>query len=152
MRTLCLFALLIGNAGAQNLVFTTKVHLACPVSMSAIAKTKDVGFYSLVLRNDSKKTIDTVHLSLGLITESGEEIVEQGSFLVMLTPGQDKRVRVGMGRVEELTNKARASRWPVVHAVLFVASADFSDGTQWSGDEPAINDPVGVHETRPVPK
>ena len=151
MRALCLLALFVGNANAQNLVFTTKVHLACPVHMSAIAQTKDVGFDSVLIRNESKKTIDTVHLNVSLTTESGEEIVEKASFLVMLGPGQNKRVSVGMGHVTELTNKAHTSRWPVVQATLFVASADFADGTLWSGEEPYINDPV-TPLTAPRPK
>jgi hypothetical protein len=142
MRTLCLLALFIGNASAQNLVFTTKVHLACPVHMSAIAQTKDVGFDSVLFRNESKKTIDTVQLNVSLTTESGEEIVEKATFLLMLTPGQSRRVSVGLGHVPELTNKAHLSHWRVVQATLFVASADFTDGTQWDGAEPYINDPV----------
>jgi hypothetical protein len=142
MRTLCLLALFIANATGQNLVFSTRVHLACPVQMSAIAQTKDVGFDSVVVKNESKKTIDTVTLNVSLTTESGEEIVEKASFLVMLAPGQSKRVSVGMGRVPELTHKAHSSHWPVVQATLFVASADFTDGTRWSGDEPSINDPI----------
>ena len=144
MRALCFFALFIGTANAQSLVFTTRVHVACPVLMSAIAKTKDIGFESVVIRNESKKTIDTVHLNVSLISESGEETVEKASFLVTLAPGQSKRVSVGMGHVSELTRKAHSSHWPVVQAVLFVASADFTDGTGWSGDEPSINDPVDV--------
>jgi hypothetical protein len=148
MRTLCLLALLFaGNANAQSLVFTTRVHLACPVQMSAIAQTKDIGFDSVLSRNESKKAIDVVHLNVALTSESGEEIVEKGSFLVMLAPGQSKRVNIGMGRVQELTNKAHLSRRPVVQATLFVASADFADGTRWSGDEPSINDPI-----RPLPQ
>ncbi len=95
-----------------------------------------------MLRNESKKTIDTVQLNVSLTTESGEEIVEKASFLVMLAPGQSKRVSVGLGHVPELTNKAHLSHWRVVQATLFVASADFTDATTWSGDEPYINDPV----------
>jgi hypothetical protein len=152
MRALCLLTLFIGNASAQNLVFTTRVHLDCPVQMSAIAQTKDVGFDSVLLRNESKKTIDTIHMNVSLTTESGEEIVEKGSFLVMLAPGQSKRVSVGMGRVTELTNKAHSSRWPVVRAVLFVASADFTDGSRWSGDEPSINDPIRPLRLDSVPR
>ena len=144
MRLLWLLALFIGNVSAQNLVFTTRVHLACPVLMSAVAQTKDLGFDSVLIRNESKKTIDMVHLSVSLTTESGEEIVEKASFLVMLAPGQSKRMSVGMGHVPELTQKAHSSHWPVVHATLFVTSADFTDGTLWSGDEPYINDPFDV--------
>ena len=148
MRMLCLLALFgaIGEASAQSLVFTTRVHVACPVLMSAIAQTKDIGFESVVIRNESKKTIDTVHLNVSLISESGEEIVEKASFLVMLAPGQSKRVSVGMGHVPDLTHKTHSSHWPVVQVVLFVGSADFTDGTRWNGDEPYINDPI-----RPLP-
>jgi hypothetical protein len=142
MRALCLLVIFGVTASAQNLVFTTRVHLACPVQMSAIAQTKDIGFDSAVLRNESKKTIEAVHLNVALHLESGEEIVEKASILVNLAPGESKRVSVGLGRVQELTNKARNSRRPMVQAILFVQSADFADGTLWSGDEPAINDPV----------
>ncbi len=151
MRTLCLLALFIGNASAQNLVFTTRVHLACPVHMSAIAQTKDLGFDSVLIRNESKKAIDTVHMNVSLTTESGEEIVEKASFLVMLAPGQSKRVNVSLGHVPELTNKAHLSHWRVVQATLFVVSADFTDGTQWDGAEPYINDPI-TPTTAPRPK
>jgi hypothetical protein len=119
--------------------------------MSAIAQTKDLGFQSVLLHNDSKKTIDTVYLNVSLATESGEEIVEKASFLVMLAPGESKRVNVGMGRVAELTNKAHASRRPVVQAILFVQAVDFADGVSWSGDEPFINDPVRPQAIRPIP-
>jgi len=154
MRALCILALLgaIGYAGEQSLVFTTRVHLACPVQMSSIAQTKDIGFDSVVFRNESKKAIDVIHLNLGLISESGEEIVEKASVLVMLAPGQSKRMNVGMGRVQELTNKAHLSRRQVVQATLFVASVDFMDGTRWSGDEPSINDPLKPNDqVKPFP-
>jgi hypothetical protein len=151
MRTLCLIALTVTSASAQSLVFTTRVHLACPVQMSAIAQTKDLGFQSVVFHNDSKKTIDTVYLNVSLATESGEEIVEKASFLVMLAPGESKRVNVGMGRVPELTNKAHASRRTVVQAILFVQAVDFADGVSWSGDEPFINDPITPQSIRPIP-
>jgi hypothetical protein len=148
MRALCLLALFGAVGGAQSLVFTTRVHLACPVLMSAIAQTKDVGFDSVVVRNESKKTIDTIHLSVAMYSESGEDIVERASFIVMLGPGEAKRINVGLGRVQELTAKIKNSRRPVVQAILFVQSADFTDGTLWSGDEPTINDPVRPPPTK----
>jgi hypothetical protein len=148
MRALCLIAMMATSASAQNLVFTTRVHVACPVQMSAIAQTKDLGFQSVVFHNDTRKPIDTVHLSVSLWLESGEEIVENASFLVMLAPGESKRVTVGMGRVAELTNKARASHRPV-QVILFVHAADFTDGESWSGDEPYIDIPT---ERSPRPK
>lgn len=142
MRPLCLLALVAASASAQNLVFTTRVHLDCPVQMSAIAQTKDAGFDSAMLRNESKKTVDTVTLYVALISESGEEIVEKASVLVMLGAGQGKRVNLGLGHVQDLSNKARNSHRRVVQATLFVESVEFADGSQWSADEPAINDPV----------
>ena len=148
MGALCLIAMVVASANAQSLVFTTRVHVACPVQMSAIAQTKDLGFHSVVFHNDSKKPIDTVHLSVSLWLDSGEEIVENASFLVMLAPGESKRVNVGMGRVAELTNKARTSHRPV-QVILFVHAADFEDGTSWSGDEPYIDVPT---ERSPRPK
>ena len=66
----------------------------------------------MLLHNDSKKAIDTVHLNVGLSLESGEESVEKASFLVMLAPGESKRVNVGLGRIAELTNKAHSSQLP----------------------------------------
>jgi hypothetical protein len=147
MRALCFLGLFAISVSAQSLVFTTRVHLACPVQMSAIAQTKDLGFQSVLFHNDSKKTIDTVHLNVSLATESGEEVVEKASFLVMLAPGETKRVNVGMGRVTELSNKAHVSHRPVVQAILFVQAVDFADGVSWSGDEPAIDVPI-----RPLPK
>lgn len=149
MRALCLFVLAAVSASAQSLVFTTRVHVACPVLMSAIAQTKDVGFYSVVFHNDSKKAIDTVHVSVSLWLESGEEIVEKASFLVMLAPGESKRVNVGLGRVAELTNKIRSSHRPVVQAILFVHTVDFEDGTTWSGDEPYIDIPAQPRGAQP---
>jgi len=150
MRTLCLLALAAVSASAQSLVFTTRVHLTCPIQMSAIAQTKDLGFQSVLLHNDSKKAIDTVHLNVSLSLESGEESVEKASFLVMLAPGESKRVNVGMGRVPELTNKARASHRPTVHVILFAQAVDFADGTSWNGDDPPINDPAIPLRSTPI--
>src|SRR5271167_936988 len=148
MRAFCLLAIFGVTASAQSLVFTTRVHLACPIQMSAIAQTKDIGFDSAVFRNESKKAIEVIHLNVSLHTESGEEIVEKASLLVNLAPGESKRVSIGLGRVQELAAKAHNSRRPVVQAILFVQSADFADGTLWSGDEPAINDPVRPPPTK----
>ena len=86
MRALCLIAMMATSASAQNLVFTTRVHVACPVQMSAIAQTKDLGFQSVVFHNDTRKPIDTVHLSVSLWLESGEEInvdIEKGKTLII---------------------------------------------------------------------
>lgn len=148
MRALCLLAFLGATISAQSLVFTTRVHLTCPVQMSAIAQTKDIAFESAVVRNESKKTIEVIHLNVSLHSEAGEEIVEKASFLVNLAPGESKRISVGLGRVPELTARAHNSRRPVVEAILFVQSADFADGTLWSGDEPSINDPVRPPPTK----
>ena len=150
MRTLCLLALAAVSGSAQSLVFTTRVHLTCPIQMSAIAQTKDLGFQSVLLHNDSKKAIDTVHLNVGLSLESGEESVEKASFLVMLAPGESKRVNVGLGRVAELTNKARSSHRPTVNVILFAQAVDFTDGTSWNGDDRPINDPAMPLRDTPI--
>lgn len=128
-------------AFAQKLMFTSQTHLNSPVTISAISRSKQVGFDYVTFHNDSRKTVEAVRVEVKSSSGSGEEVTLEGAdFLVMLDPGGSKRVSVGLGRIRELTARAKSLRQRAARAILVVTSAKYSDGTEWNSDDPAFFD------------
>jgi hypothetical protein len=75
-----------------------------------------------------------------------EEIVDTIRIRVRLAPGEAGRFEVQLGRIPPLNQKLRSSGKTFARVVLLVDSAEFSDGTEWSSEEPVIDIPV---EPRP---
>jgi hypothetical protein len=148
---IAIFAL-VGSAQAQNLAFTSRTHPTCPVEVSALSGSRDAGFQSALLRNETHYFVDSVRINVSFSTTSGEEIVETADFAVQLAAGQGKRVNLGLGKIRELTERGRFSQDKIIRIVLFIESARFSDGTEWRGDEPLVYDPLEPPGANRLPK
>jgi hypothetical protein len=128
----CLFA------HEQRLVFTTRTHPSCPVLVSAPSESKDFGFQALTFRNDSRKTIAALQLKVTI----SNEVIDSRRVPIVLEPGETKRLEVHLASVQGSKQKATALRQEIASVMLFVESAEFSDGTQWNGDEPQLDVPT----------
>jgi hypothetical protein len=138
---LLLFGCLLAHE--QRLVFTTRTHPSCPVLVSAPSESKDFGFHALTFRNDSRKVIAALQLKVTISTGSAQdEVVDSRRVPITLEPGETKRMEVHLASVQGSKQKARVSRQEIASVMLFVESAEFSDGTQWNGDEPQLDVPT----------
>jgi hypothetical protein len=130
-------------AHGQRLIFTTRTHPSCPVLISARSESKDFGFHAISLRNESRKAIAAVQLKVTISTgEAQDEVIDSKRVPISLSPGETKRMEVHLASVQGSKRKARASREEIASVMLFVESAEFSDGTQWTGNEPQLDLPV----------
>ena len=130
-------------AHEQRIVFTTRTHPSCPVLVSAPSESKDYGFHAITFQNDSRKSIAALQLKVTISTgNSQDEVVDGRRVSIALAPGEIKRLEVDLASVQGSKQKARALRQEIASVMLFVESAEFSDGTQWNGDEPVLGRPV----------
>jgi len=140
LLALCLAASL---AQAGQLVFTTVTPGSCPVWISAPERSKDFGFQSLAVLNDSDKPIQSVHLKVTFSTgEPREEVVDSGHVYLDLDPGQQKRLDVFLGRIEALNQKLKSLRRQIAWVKITVESAEFVDGSRWDPDAPSNGIPL----------
>ena len=140
--------LLPAIAHGQHLVFTMLTHPTCPLVMASISSSRDFGFQSVALRNDSGKAIESIRLRVVLATPRGrDEWVDGGRVFARLEPGDRKEVEVFLGRTQALSQRARELKLGVGRAIVMVESADFSDGTRWTDEEPVVGVP---DEPRPI--
>src|SRR6266481_1004708 len=127
----------------QRLIFTTRTHPSCPVLVSAPSESKDFGFHAFRIRNDSRKVIAALQLKVTISAgNTQEEVVDSRRVPVVLSPGETRRLEVHLASVQGSKQKARALRQEIASIMLFVESAEFSDGTQWNGNEPQLDLPV----------
>jgi hypothetical protein len=126
-------------AHAQHLVFTTVTPGTSPVWISSPEQSKDFGFQTLDILNDSDSVVSSVHLKVTLsVSESSEEMVDSGHVYVLLDPGEERRLDVFLGRIDALNQKLRAMRHPVAWVKVTVESVEFADGSRWDPDAPAV--------------
>jgi hypothetical protein len=136
--------LLFGCVAAygQRIDFTMRTHPACPVSISATSASKEYGFQTITFHNDSRKPVDFLYLRVTFSTAgSSEEVIDGGYIAVRLERGDEKRFDIYLGEVEALRGKVRSVKQESAKVVLFVESADFSDGTQWAWNDVVIDSP-----------
>ena len=139
------FGLLCGCmlAHGQRLIFTTRTHPSCPVLVSAPSESKEFGFHAIRIRNDSRKAIAALQLKVTISAgDTQEEVVDNRRVPVVLSPGETRRLEVHLASVQGSKQKARALRQEIASIMLFVESAEFSDGTQWNGNEPQLDLPT----------
>jgi hypothetical protein len=141
---LLLFA--VTAAQAQHLVFTTVTPGASPVWISSPERSKDFGFQSLEILNDSDEAVSAVYLKAMFSVEgSPEELADSGHVYVALDPGERKRLDVFLGRIEALSQMLRAARREVAWVKLTVESVEFADGSRWDANAPTvIEDPDSI--------
>lgn len=143
LRSLALGFFLSTLAHGQHVVFTMMTPATAPLTISSVASSRDYGFQTLTLLNDSDKTIESV---LFRITIDGE-VVDGGRVFAALEPGEIKSVNVFLGRITALVQRARELKLAVARAIVTVDSVDFSDGVQWNRGEQSAQD----IPTRPTP-
>jgi hypothetical protein len=127
---------------AQPLVLTIRTHPTCPIETSAVTESKEFGFQSATFRNESPIFVESLNLKVEFGAGAKEEVIDSVRIRVHLAPGEEKRFEVQLGRMQQLNQKLQSSGQEFARVVLFVDSAEFSDGTEWSSEEPVINDPV----------
>lgn len=133
-------------AHGQHLVFTMVTPATAPLTISSVASSRDYGFQSLTLLNDSDKTIESV---LFRVTINGE-LVDGGRVFAALQPGETKDVNVFLGRITALVQRARELKLDIARAIVTVDAVDFTDGVPWnSGDQPVRDNPI---RATPVPR
>lgn len=143
LRAVLLLCVAAALAQAEHLVFTTITPGSCPVWISSPEKSKDFGFQSLDILNDSDKPIQSLHLKVLFSTGSRqEELVDSGHIYMDLEPGQEKRLEVFLGRIEALNQKLKSLRREVAWVKITVESAEFTDGSRWDPDAPSNGVPV----------
>jgi hypothetical protein len=135
-------------AVAQPLVFTIRTHPTCPVETSAFTESKDFAFQFATFHNESPKFVESLSLKVAFAAGSQEEIVDHIRIRVHLAPGDSGRFAIQLGPIPPLEQKLRSSGQKFARVVLFVDSAEFSDGTEWSSEEPVIDVPVGPERVR----
>lgn len=147
LRSLALgFFLSALAAHGQHLVFTMVTPATAPLTISSVASSRDYGFQSLTLLNDSDKIIESV---LFRVTINGE-LVDGGRVFAPLEPGETKTVNVFLGRMTALIQRARELKLEIARAIVTVDSVDFSDGVPWNADGPPVRDnPI---RATPVPR
>jgi hypothetical protein len=133
-------------ARAEHLVFTIVTPGTSPVWISSPEQSKDFGFQSLEILNDSDNAVASVHLKVTFSASGAlEEVVDSGHVYVSLDPGEEKRLDVFLGRIEALNQKLRSVRQPVAWVKVTVESVEFADGSRWDPEAPAM-----IEEPPPV--
>jgi hypothetical protein len=126
-------------AHAQQLVFTTVTPGTSPVWISSPERSKDFGFQSLEILNDSDKAISSVHLKVTFsASDSPDELIDAGHVYVSLEPGERKRPDVFLGRIDALSQKLQSMRKQVAWVKVTVESVEFVDRSQWDADTPTV--------------
>lgn len=143
------FVLASVAAHGQRLVFTMVTPGTCPLVISAVASSPDYGFQALTILNDSDRAVESIRFKVVLTTVARkDEVADGGHVFVKLEPGDKKSVDVFLGRRSALTQLARELKLHIARAIVTVEAVDFADGTQWTGDPPAVDIPI---TPRPIP-
>jgi|SRR5579862_9042833 len=154
MLRVCIALVFAGTlARAEHLVFTMLTSPTCPVLITAAQQSRDFGFQSVLFRNDSYQSIQSVSLTVTFhaAERENDEIVDSSRVYLDLQPGEEKRLDVFLARIEALLQKTRAEGKDVVWVTLFADSADFADGTRWDM-HPTPQDTSDVPQTQADPK
>jgi hypothetical protein len=142
----CLTALLLVLTSAtlwgQQIAFTLRGRLIqCPVTVSSFTQSKEFGFDSIVLRNESAQPIEAVRFQVVFRTETGDEPVDGARVVIRLEPKDSKRLSIGLGQVTALTQKAKSAHQAAGLAILSVESVELPDGSVlWRDSGPVEGD------------
>jgi hypothetical protein len=146
MLALSTILFLLPAAFGQQLAFTSRSYVQSPVVISSVEPSKEFGFDSIVLRNDSSNTIAAVHFQITFRTDAGDEIADERRVAVSLDPRDSKRLVIGLAQIEGLKQQARSRKQESGLAILTIESVEFLDGSEWKQAERdqglPIDDPV----------
>ncbi|HLK51743.1 MAG TPA: hypothetical protein VKT49_26560 [Bryobacteraceae bacterium] len=145
----CLFTAMAAHG--QHVVFTMLTPATCPVVISSVSSSRDFGFQSLMLLNDSAKSIDSIRFKV-VLAASRDQVADGGHVFARLEPGDKKMVDVFLGRRPALVQLARELKLQVARAIVTVEAVDFADGTQWTGDPPIEDLPIRPLPVNPEPR
>ena len=138
-------------AHGQHLVFTMVTPASCPIVISSVASSRDFGFQSLTLLNDSNKTIESIRFKVSFAA-ARDQVADGGHVFAKLEPGEKKSVDVFLGRRTALVQVARELKLDIARAIVTVEAVDYVDGTQWTGDPPIEDLPIRPLPIRPEPR
>jgi len=135
------FALTL-TANAQQLAFTSRNYVMSPVAILSTDSSKEYGFESVTLRNDSPKAIIGIRFQIVLRTDSDNEIADERHFTVNLEPHDTKRIDIGLAHIEGLRQQTRSRNRPSALAILTIEAVEFSDGGEWKQSEREQGTPI----------
>jgi hypothetical protein len=130
-------------AHAQHIYFTMLTPPTCPVAIEALTQSKDFGFQSALFRNESRQSVESVHLRVTLSSSRApEQIVDSGHIYIALEPGDRRSQDIFLGRMQSLNQRAKFDHLEIARAMISVESVEFADGSRWSVDGPVVFEPV----------
>lgn len=124
-----------GAVFAQQLAFTSRSYVQSPVVITSFEPSKEFGFDSVVLRNDSSNAIAAVHFQITFRTDAGDEIADERRVAVSLDARESKRLPIGLAQIEGLKQQARSRKQASALAILTIESVEFQDGSEWTQAE-----------------
>jgi hypothetical protein len=128
-------------------MFTVRMDFKCPVTVSAFEESKQYGFQSVTILNDSGRRLQSIHLK-ALLSDDGSEgdEVDGGRFNVPLESGRRQQIDTWLAERRAILQKVTSMRKHEGIVLLVVASVEFADGSHWEKEgrtgELPINDPV----------
>lgn len=145
MRIIAATFLLISGCtlvSGQQIAFTSRAHIQCPLIVTSTQESKTYGFESIVLQNDEAMPVRAIRLKVTLKTGAGEEITDDRRVTVDMDAHDHKRVVVDLGHIEGLRQKTKSRQQESALAILTITSVEFQDGTLWDEPDPVAGTPI----------
>lgn len=138
----CAFLAQGATGYAQQIAFTSRNYVTSPLAILSSDSSKEYGFETVTLRNDSPKAIAGVRFEIVLRTDEGDEIADERHFTVNLDAHDAKRMAIGLADIRSLQQQAEShhQRWAL--AILTIEAVEFSDGGEWKQSEREQGAPI----------
>lgn len=153
MARSALFAATVrGTALCQQLAFTSRAYIQCPVVILSVENSKQFGFDSVALRNEGPDAIRAVRFRVTFRTGAGDEVFDERRAAVSLDPRDSTRLAVFLGPVNSLRQTVKTRKQESALVILTIESVEFEDGGEWKQTEQnggAPYDPVRPLKLQP---
>lgn len=126
----------------QQIAFTSRAHIQCPLIVTSTQESKTYGFESIMLQNDEATPVRAVRFKVTLKTGAGEEITDDRRIAVDMNAHDHKRLVVDLGHIEGLKQKTKSRQQESALAILTITSVEFQDGTLWDEPDPVLGTPT----------
>jgi hypothetical protein len=128
-------ALQCGTALCQELAFTSRTYLRCPVVITSVEHSTAYGFDSVVLLNDGSSPISAVHFQITLRAGGEDEIIDERRVAVNIDPRDSKRLTIELARIEAIRQRAKSREQASALVIITIESVEFQDGGVWKETE-----------------
>ncbi len=126
----------------QQIAFTSRAHIQCPLIVTSTQESKTYGFESIILQNDEATPVRAIRLKVTFKTGAGEEITDDRRVPVDMDAHDHKRVVIDLGHIEGLRQKTKSRHQESGLAILTITSVEFQDGTLWDDPGSVVGTPV----------